>query len=303
MTFVDISPDKPKDIDPVIRVIDLVGGFGEKVVLDRVNLDVMRGETVVIMGGSGCGKSTLLRHIIGTLEPRAGRVEMFGRNIADLTGREFDEIRKRFGVLYQSGALFSSMTVGQNVALPMQEHTPLDRETIEATVTIKLELVGLRDAVDLMPSELSGGMRRRAGLARALALDPEILFYDEPSSGLDPVTSAQIYRLMGELADKLGVTSVIVSHDMTLAFQLADRMALLEGGRVMKVGRPEEFAAVRDSAAPGDEASAMVRQFLRGEAEGPLGKPRKMEDYARELLGEPDPGPAGGEDRAKGETR
>ncbi|HUT61038.1 MAG TPA: ABC transporter ATP-binding protein [Phycisphaerae bacterium] len=277
------STDKPSQ-PPVVRVVDLVKRFGDHTVLDGVNLDVQPGETMVIMGGSGCGKSTLLRQMIGTHWPNEGRVELFGRDLAAITAEELDAMRRRFGILYQSGALFNSMTVGENVALPLKEHTDLDSDTIDIMVRIKLELVGLRPAVDKMPAEISGGMKKRAGLARAIALDPEILFYDEPSAGLDPVTSAEIDQLMMDLSKKLGVTSVVVTHEMDSAFRIADRMAMLDKGRMLKVGPRAEFESIRDSAATGEETGDLIRQFLRGDSEGPITRRRLDTDYEEDIL-------------------
>ncbi|MCY2928564.1 MAG: ABC transporter ATP-binding protein [Planctomycetota bacterium] len=266
MTFVDSSPDNIDSHKPLIRVVDLVTSFGDTTILQGITLDVFPGETMVVMGGSGCGKTTLLRHMIGTLHPDEGHVELFGKDLAGLSRARLNALRRRFGVLYQSGALFSSMTVGQNVALPLEEHTHLSRAAIEAKVVEKLAKVGMTDAIDLMPAELSGGMRKRAGLARAIAMDPEILFYDEPSAGLDPVMAAQITQMIRDLDRELGVTSVVVTHDMTLAFRVADRMAVMASGRMLKIGPASEFAAIRDSAVPPpDEASAMIHHFLRGQ--------------------------------------
>ena len=236
----------------VIRVVNLVKSFGGRRVLDGVNLEVRRGETMVIMGGSGCGKSTLLRHMIGSLFPDEGYVELFGQNLNELDDKSLDSLRLRFGILFQSGALYNSMTVGENVALPLREHTNLDEDTIQIMVKIKLEQVGLRYAENLMPSEISGGMKKRAGLARAIALDPEILFYDEPSAGLDPVTSAEIDQLIMDLSQKLGVTSVVVTHEMDSAFRIADRMAMLDAGKMLKIGPRSEFEALRDGPETGD---------------------------------------------------
>ncbi len=274
---------KPKDV-PIIRVIDLVKRFEGRAVLDGVNLDIFPGETVVIMGGSGCGKSTLLRHLIGSFSPDEGRVELFGQDLATLHGDSLDSMKKRFGILFQSGALFNSMTVGENVALPLKEHTDLDQDTIDIMVQMKLELVNMRYAVDLMPSEISGGMKKRAGLARAIALDPEILFYDEPSAGLDPVTSAEIDQLMMDLSKKLGVTSVVVTHEMDSAFRIADRMAMLDKGRMLKVGPRKEFEAIRDGAPTGDDTIDLIRQFLRGDSTGPITKRRLDTGYAKDIL-------------------
>jgi len=269
---------------PVIAVADLVKRFDDRTVLDGVCLEVLPGETLVIMGGSGCGKSTLLRHMIGSMRPDAGRVEVLGWDLSAASEERLDALRRRFGVLFQSGALFNSMTVGENVALPLREHTDLDERTIAIMVRIKLEQVGLRHAVDLMPAQISGGMKKRAGLARAIALDPEILFYDEPSAGLDPVTSAEIDRLIMDLSRKLGVTSVVVTHEMDSAFRIADRMAMLDRGRMLRVGRREEFEAIRDGQATGDETTDLIRQFLRGEPEGPITRRRLDGGYEEDIL-------------------
>jgi phospholipid/cholesterol/gamma-HCH transport system ATP-binding protein len=272
------------DDQPVIRVENLVKRFDDRAVLDGVSLEVYPGEMLVIMGGSGCGKSTLLRNLIGSMIPEEGRVEIFGRNTLEISDAELDEIRKRFGILFQSGALFNSMTVGENVALPLREHTNLDDSTIDIMVKIKLEQVGLRLAENLMPSEISGGMKKRAGLARAIALDPEILFYDEPSAGLDPVTSAEIDQLMMDLSQKLGVASVVVTHEMDSAFRIADRMVMLDKGKVLMVGRRQEFEAIRDTAPTGDEKRDLIRQFLRGDSEGPITRRRQEGGYEEDIL-------------------
>jgi phospholipid/cholesterol/gamma-HCH transport system ATP-binding protein len=272
--------------DVVIRVDNVVKRFGGRVVLDGINLDVRRAETMVIMGGSGCGKSTLLRMMIGSFPPDEGQISLLGRNLRGAAPAEMDTLRKQFGILFQSGALFNSMTVGENVALPLHEHTDLDDETIDITVKIKLELVGLRQASHLMPSEISGGMKKRAGLARAIALDPQVLFYDEPSAGLDPVTSAEIDQLIMDLSGKLGVTSVVVTHEMDSAFRIATRMAMLDRGRMLKVGTREEFQALRDGPASGDATNDLIRQFLRGDSTGPLTARRRSGGYEEDLLGE-----------------
>jgi len=272
------------DRQPIVRVTNLVKKFGDRTVLSGVNLEVYPGETMVVMGGSGCGKSTLLRHMIGSIMPDEGRIELFGQDITDLDEQGLDEIRKRFGILFQSGALFNSMTVAENVALPMREHTDLDEDTIEIMVRMKLELVGLRYAANLMPAEISGGMKKRAGLARAIALDPEILFYDEPSAGLDPVTSAEIDQLMMDLSRKIGVASVVVTHEMDSAFRIADRMAMLESGRMLKVAPRAEFERLRDGEPTGDETADLMRQFLRGDSQGPITDRRMKGGYEEDIL-------------------
>lgn len=277
--------------DFVIEVSNLVKRFGDQTVLDGINLKVKRGETMVIMGGSGCGKSTLLRHMIGSLWPNEGSVKLFGKELSELDDEGLNEIRKQFGILFQSGALFNSMSVAENVALPMQEHTTLDQNIIDISVKIKLEQVGLREHADKYPAQISGGMKKRAGLARALSLDPKILFYDEPSAGLDPVTSAEIDQLILDLTKKLGVTSVVVTHEMDSAFTIADRMCMLDKGKVLMLDTRQAFGALRDHPTDRidelDENHQLIRQFLRGDAEGPITKRKEESNYAEDLLGTP----------------
>src|SRR5262245_47464662 len=276
---------------PVIVIKDLVKRFGDQTVLDGVNLEIMQGETMVIMGGSGSGKSTILRHMIGSILPDEGSGTLLGKNLAELDEDGLNALRKKFGILFQSGALFNSMTIAENVALPLQEHTTLDRNIIDITVKIKLELVGLREHADKYPAQISGGMKKRAGLARALALDPQILFYDEPSAGLDPVTSAEIDRLIIDLSKKIGVTSVVVTHEMDSAFSIADRMAMLDKGRMLMVGTKAEYEKLRAHPAQRlaelDEDRQLIRQFLRGDADGPITRRKALTNYAEDLLGEP----------------
>lgn len=275
--------------EPIISVRNLVKRFEGRAILDGVSLDVYPGETMVIMGGSGSGKSTLLRSMIGSIKPESGSVKLFGHETTSLAESEMDELRLKFGILFQSGALFNSMTVAENVALPLQEHTDLGREIIDIQVKIKLELVGLREHASKYPAQISGGMKKRAGLARALALDPRILFYDEPSAGLDPVTSAEIDRLIVDLTKKLGVTSVVVTHEMDSAFYIADRMAMLDKGRMLTVQTRDWFDRLRQTptadahSLPSDQQ--LIRQFLRGDAEGPITERRAETNYAEDLLG------------------
>ncbi len=282
------STDAPADNAETypIRLKGMVKRFNGVTVLDGINLDIRKGETMIIMGGSGCGKSTTLRCMIGSLVPEEGRVEMFGENIVGMAEDDLNRIRKRIGILFQSGALFNSMTLRENIALPLEEHTDLTPDVIDIMVTIKLELVGLREHGNKYPSVLSGGQKKRAGLARALALDPEILFYDEPSAGLDPVTSAEIDQLIIELSKRLGVTSVVVTHEMDSAFTIADRMCMLDKGRVMTIETREWFANVRDSTDELEHDQALIRQFLRGSPEGPLTDRKLSSGYAEDLLGD-----------------
>jgi len=290
---------------PVIQVRDLIKRFGEQTVLDGVNLDIFPGEIMVIMGGSGSGKTTLLRHLIGSIMPDEGSVRMFSKQLDQLHEDGLNAVRKRFGILFQSGALFNSMTVAENVALPLQEHTLLDNNIIQITVKIKLEQVGLREHADKYPAQISGGMKKRAGLARALALDPRILFFDEPSAGLDPVTSAEIDRLIIDLTKKLGVTSVVVTHEMDSAFTIADRMAMLDNGRMLMVDTRAAFESLRDHPkerlAELEDRQQLIRQFLRGDADGPITRRKESTSFAEDLLG--DVGPALGTGPAIEATR
>ena len=260
-----------------IKVQDVTKRFGGRTVLDGIRLDVFEGETLVILGGSGSGKSTLLRLMIGNVKTDGGDVIGLGKSLRSMSGAETDDYRKSVGVLFQSGALFNSMTVAENVALPLREHTDLPEETIQIMVKIKLELVGLREHSEKMPAMLSGGMKKRAGLARALALDPKILFYDEPSAGLDPVTSAEIDQLIIKLNKLLGVTSVVVTHEMDSAFRIADRMVLLDRGKFIVSGTPDEM---KNSTDP------LVRQFVYGLTEGPLTERKRTGSYESDLLAE-----------------
>lgn len=289
--------DTPKTKPPLISCQQVAKIFDGRAVLESIDLDVYPGETMVIMGGSGSGKSTLLRVIIGSFPADRGKVLLFGQDMTPLVGTpdgggdedKLADVRKRFGILFQSGALFNSMTIAENVALPMREHTDVSPEIIDIQVKIKLELVGLREHANKYPSQISGGMKKRAGLARALALDPEILFYDEPSAGLDPVTSAQIDRLIIDLSRQLGVTSVVVTHEMDSAFVIADRMAMLDRGKMLKVEKREWYDNLRKlndhDAKSLPETDRLIRQFLRGDAEGPITERRSEAAFEADLLG------------------
>ncbi len=264
----------------------------EHVVLQDVTFDIHRGETIIIMGGSGCGKSTLLNCLIGEYDVSAGEVHYrtrdmdAPRNIVGMDEGSLNEIRKRFGILFQSGALFNSMTLAQNVALPLKEHSYVDPQIIDIVVTLKLQQVHMLPHRDKMPSMLSGGQKKRAGLARATVLDPEILFYDEPSAGLDPVTSAAIDELIIDLSKKLNVTSIVVTHEMDSAFRIADRMVMLDHGRVLKIGRREEFEHLRDM--PIDELETrdekLMNQFLNGLTRGPLTDAEGLSEFEKLLV-------------------
>ena len=237
----------------VIEVRGLRKSFGGRRVLDGVDLTVQRGETLVILGGSGSGKSTLLRCLVGLERPDEGSVMVRGIDIFDADPRSLSELRRNVGMAFQGGALFSSMTVAENIELPLAEFTRLPRSTRRIVARIKLGMVGLEDAMDQLPSQLSGGMIKRAALARALALDPEVVFFDEPSAGLDPVTAAGLDRLLNQLKNAFNVTLVVVTHEMTSAFAIADRLALMHDGRFLITDTP---AVVRECEQP------VVRRFL-----------------------------------------
>ena len=275
----------------VIEVVDLVKSFpdpeGREIrVLDQVTFQVHKGETVVVMGGSGCGKSTLLNCMIGEYDVDAGHVKLFGQDITRMDEFQLNDVRKRFGILFQSGALFNSMTVGENVALPLREHSHVDPRVIDIIVTMKLEQVRMLPHRDKMPAQLSGGQKKRAGLARATALDPEILFYDEPSAGLDPVTAAAIDELIVSLSRKLGVTSVVVTHDMSSAFRIADRMIMLHAGRVFRIAAREAFDRLRRARTEdlADPTDRLIQQFLLGSGRGPLTDSEGMSEYEKLLV-------------------
>ena len=247
--------------DSAIRVRGLYRSFNGQHVLQGIDLDCPRGDTTVVIGRSGIGKSVLLKHIIGLMKPDKGEIWIDGIEITKLSSREMDNVRRRFGMLFQNAALFDSMNVMENVSFPLQEHTRLTRREIEEKVREILRLVGLNGAEHKMPSELSGGMRKRVGLARAIALDPPIILYDEPTTGLDPILSDTIDRLIMRMEEELDVTSVVISHDIEGAFKIADRIAMLHDGRIQATGTPEE---IRNSEDP------VVRQFISGSAEGPI---------------------------------
>lgn len=239
--------------EAIISVRDVVVRYGDKTILDGVNLDIRAGETMVIMGASGSGKSTLLRRIMGLDKPTSGRIFVKGVDITSASEKELNDIRRIMGISFQSAAMFNSMSLGDNVALPLREHTNLAESTIKLMTRMKLGQVGLAEAEDLLPSQLSGGMRKRASVARAIAMDPEILLFDEPSAGLDPIIAAEIDGLILQLKSAFKMTIVVVTHELASAFLIADRMCMLRHGKILAVGTKDE---IRDSEHP------RIRQFL-----------------------------------------
>ncbi len=245
----------------MIELISIHKSFGNHKVLDGVNLKVKKGESVVVIGRSGSGKTVLIKHIIGLLKPDAGEVWVEGVKVNELKEKELNQLRRRFGMLFQYAALFDSMTVGENVGFALLQNTQMKREEIRERVKECLRVVGLEGVEHLNPAELSGGMKKRVGLARAIALQPEIILYDEPSTGIDPIMADAINNLIIELKEKLKVTSVAITHDMVSAFKIADRIAVLYKGKIIETGSPEE---IKNSRNP------VVQQFIHGEAKGPI---------------------------------
>ena len=241
------------DSEVMVSLRDVRVSYGEVEILHGITFDVKRGETLVILGGSGSGKSTLLRTLVGLEKASSGEIWIKGKNIAAIPDSEMDEIRKKIGMSFQGGALFGSMTVGENVALPLREHTKLEESTIEIMLRLKLEQVGLAGFEYYMPSQLSGGMKKRAAVARALAMDPEILFFDEPSAGLDPIIAAGIDQLILELKQAFRMTIIVVTHELASAYLIADRMVLIDKGHVVAIGTTAEMRA---------STQPRLRQFL-----------------------------------------
>lgn len=245
----------------LVEARDLSFSWGSRVIYDRLNLIIRSGQITGIMGPSGTGKTTLLKLIGGQLTPKSGQILLNDINIASMNRKELFAARARMGMLFQSGALFTDMSVFENVAFPLRAHTDLDENLIRELVGLKLEAVGLRGTEDLMPTELSGGMNRRVALARAIALDPELIMYDEPFAGQDPIVMGVLARLISSLRDALGLTSIIVSHDVTETLSISDYVYVVANGKVMGEGTPKQLRA---------SSSEFVRQFLQGQADGPV---------------------------------
>jgi len=260
----------------LIEIQDLMYSRGTRVIFKDMNLTIKRGEVTALMGPSGTGKTTLLRLITRQLVPQQGRILVDGVDIASLNRRDLYKMRQRFGMLFQNGALLTDINVFENVAFPLREHTQLSNRLIRHVVLTKLHAVGLRGAADMMPAALSGGMARRVALARAMVMDPEILIYDEPFVGLDPISMGVIVRLVKRMNDVLGITSVIVSHDVAEVSTVADRSYLISDGKVAASGSPDELNAA---------TSELVRQFMHGMADGPVAFHFDAPNYAEQLLG------------------
>jgi phospholipid/cholesterol/gamma-HCH transport system ATP-binding protein len=245
----------------MIKLVNLHKSFGKQKVLDGLNLDIEEEKTTVIIGRSGGGKSVLLKHIIGLLRPEQGQILIDGTDITKLNDRALNEIRKKFGMLFQEAALFDSMNVGENVAFPLREHTTMKEKEIRETVADRLRSVGLTGVEEKMPSELSGGMRKRVGLARAIAMRPRIVLFDEPTTGLDPIMTEAINRLIIETQKNLNLTCIVISHDIRSIFDIGHRIAMLYEGKIIENGTPDELQGSQNP---------VTRQFLAGSIEGPI---------------------------------
>ncbi len=259
----------------IIIVESVSKRFGSTEVLKGISFEVKERETTCILGGSGGGKSTLLKVMIGVLKPTSGTIIIDGEDTRGFNERQWDHVRRKLGVMFQSGALLNSMTVGENVALPLEHHTRLDRDTIATVVKIKLHQVDLLHAADLRPAEISGGMQKRAAVARALALDPKILCYDEPSAGLDPIATTRLDQLISRLKTTMGMTNVVVTHVMESVQRIADHVIMLDKGKVILDGDLDRLAASDDP---------RVRQFRTGELDGPAFGTTAPQDYLKDLL-------------------
>ncbi len=261
-------------METAIKVVDLVTHYGDREILKKISFSIPKGKTTVILGGSGCGKSTLLKHLIGLLRPTSGNIFMGDKDIAAMTGPELDEMRKKMGVLFQGAALLNSITIAENVALPIREHTKLNNATIQIMVRMKLDLVDLSGFDNFYPSQLSGGMKKRAGLARAMALDPEFLFFDEPSAGLDPVTAAGLDELILKLRNVFRMTIVVVTHELASVFLISDYIIMLDAGNVLFTGTLDELKA---------SENPRIRMFLERRPETEVYSP---DDYFKIIAGD-----------------
>lgn len=263
-------------MDKMVEIENLTFKRGERVIYDNISLRIEKGKTTAVMGPSGIGKTTLLKLIGGQLRPDDGDIRFKGESIPQMTRSRLFNVRREMSMLFQSGALFTDMTVFDNIAFPLREHTDLSPELIRIMVLMKLQAVGLRGAADLMPSELSGGMARRAALARSIALDPELIMYDEPFAGQDPISMGVLVKLIKELNDALNLTSIVVTHDVTEVMTIADYVYILAEKRIIGEGTPEQ---IRNSESP------LVKQFLQGQADGPVPFHFPAPDIAKDLVG------------------
>jgi phospholipid/cholesterol/gamma-HCH transport system ATP-binding protein len=245
----------------IIKVKDLHKSFGNNYVLRGLDLEITQGESMVVIGGSGSGKSVLIKCIIGLLRPDQGEVYVAGKRVTSLKEGQLNELRRKFGMLFQAGALFDSLSVWENVGFGLKQHTRLTNREIKEIAKEKLHMVGLKDIEDLMPAELSGGMKKRVSLARAIAMEPEILLYDEPTTGLDPIMADVINELIVQMRNKLNISSIAITHDMVSAYKIADRIGMLYEGKIIEVGTPEEIKGTKNE---------VVQQFIQGRSRGPI---------------------------------